>query len=108
MELSVKVVGQIEEVQDRYDRIIIKGKLDRLVVGNSCCETEAILLLKRYSGVIIEGLNPYVDKYENALVFVTGEITGIALLNEEGRIVDRYKVISCCLKLKKIKTETED
>jgi len=108
MELSAKITGQIEEVNDQYLRVVVKGNLDRLVIGNACCDTEVILLLRnKYPGVIIEGHNLYVDKFENNLVFITGEITGVVLLNEKGEIVDRYRVISCCLKLKKIKTEKD-
>jgi hypothetical protein len=105
MELSAKVTGKIEEVSDKYLFVVIKGKLDRLVIANPCCETEVILMLKNYPTIVIEGNNPYVDKFEENLVFVTGEFTGIALYDEKGELVKKYKIVSCCLKLKPVSLE---
>jgi len=102
MELSAKITGEIESVEDKYLYVVVKGKLNRLVIANPCCDTEVILLLKDYPTVVIEGNNPYVDKFETNLVFITGEITGVGLYNEKGELVKKYKVISCCLKLKPV------
>jgi hypothetical protein len=105
MELSAKVTGKIEEVSDKYLYVVIKGKLDRLVIANPCCETEAVLILRDYPTVVIEGNNPYVDKFEENLVFVTGELTGVKLYNQNGELVKAFKIVSCCLKLKPLNTK---
>jgi hypothetical protein len=105
MDLSAKITGKIDEVSDKYLYVVVKGKLDRLVIANPCCETEVVLLLKNYPTVVIEGNNPYVDKFEENLVFVTGELTGISLYNEKNELVKKYKILSCCLKLKPVNLE---
>ena len=108
MILNVKVTGKIEDIKERPMGVIIKGKLDRLVMSSECCDTEIIRLLKGYDTVILKGNDLNVTAQIENVVIVTGEFTALTLYNSETEESKDYYVKTCCIKLVKAEEIEED